>query len=292
MLNNLIMIVLIGLVVYLFIYPIMGKPYPIKFFKNKPKTTKKNRQTKEESKELKMNFQELIGVRGLHGEVVELNQEGERRHFIGLIKTQPINYLLRSLNEQEVTDRSFEQLLAQLNLGPGREVNFAIHIQSRPIDLSEQLKPYEESFPTLNPIAQRYAQSMFFPYMEYWQQTVDEFDYQMYFVVDLLYDERVLEELDEDSIILKVRNEFNRVAQIIIRNYGNMGGNAKVCIEKDLYEAEYFAVNKQTGSIEHFNRFIGKEGILSPFVTGDPSKPTMRFDEYMEESKLYEAESI
>jgi hypothetical protein len=291
MINNLIMILLIGVVVYIFIFPIMGKPYPIKIFKSKKKSYQKSRQPKQETQELKMNFQELIGVKGIHGEVVELNHEGEGRHFVGLIKTQPINYLLRSINEQEVTDRSYEQLLAQLNLGPGREVNFGIHIQSRPIDLSEQLKPYDESFPTLNPIAQRYAQNMFFPYMEYWQKTVDEFDYQMFFIVDLIYDARLLEELDEDAIILKVRNEFNRVAQIIIRNYGNMGGTAKVCEEIEIYEAEYFAVNKQTGSIEYFNRFIAKEGVLSPFVTGDTKKPAVRFDEFKEENG-YDVEAI
>ncbi|PGT84633.1 MULTISPECIES: hypothetical protein [Bacillaceae] len=292
MLTNLIMIVLIGLVVYFFGYPIMGKPYPFNPFKKRGKSKKNNLGTKrgsEDTQELKVNFQELIGVKGIHGEVVELNEAGESRHFIGLIKTESINYLLRSMNEQQTTDLSYEQLLAQLNLGPGREVNVGIHIQSRPIDLSEQLKPYQESFEQLNPIAQRYGETMFFPYMEYWQQTVDEFDYHSYFTVDLYYDQKLLEDLDEDSIILKVRNEFNRVAQIIVRNYANMGGRSNICSERQLYEALYFSVNKQTGSIEHFNRFIEKDGILSPFVTGKESKPKVRFEEYGEETTEYGA---
>jgi hypothetical protein len=264
MLSNIFMLLMIGMVIFVFAFPIMGKPYPIKF--KKKKVTKKSNQ---ETPELEGTFQELMGIKSLYSDIVELETDKKSgRNFLGLIRVEDINYLLRSLNEQRQTDLAFETLLAQLNLGPGREVNIGIHVQSRPIDLSEQLKPYHQSFEKLNPIAQRYAESMFFPFMEYWQQTVDEYDYQAYFRVDLKYNELLIEELDEEQIIMKVRNEFNRVASIIQRNYNSMGGQSTICNEYLLYEAIYFAVNKQTSSIERFKKLMAKDGLLSPFVTG------------------------
>lgn len=279
MLSTLLMLIMIGAVIFIFSYPIMGKPYPFQL-KKKKKNTKKSKQ---ETPEIEGTFQELMGIKAMYGDIVELDSEKRSgRNFLGLIKVDDINYLLRSLNEQRQTDLAFETLLAQLNLGPGREVNVGIHVQSRPIDLSEQLKPYQESFETLNPIAQRYAESMFFPFMEYWQQTVDEYDYQAYFRVDLKYNDILLEELDEEQIIMKVRNEFNRVASIIQRNYNSMGGQSTICNEYLMYEALYFAVNKQTSSLERFKRMMEKEGILSPFVTGD-SKSSIYADDLEDE---------
>lgn len=260
------MIVLIGVVIFIFSFPIMGKPYPFKF-KKKKRDVKRSQQ---ETPKIEGSFQQLMGIKAMYGDIVELETEKKSvRNFLGLIKVDDINYLLRSLNEQRQTDLTFETLLAQLNLGPGREVNVGIHVQSRPIDLSEQLKPYQESFENLNPIAQRYAQSMFFPFMEYWQQTVDEYIYQSYFRVDLQYSDILLEGLDEDQIIMKVRNEFNRVASIIQRNYNSMGGQSTICNDYLMYEAIYFAINKQTSSLEKFKKMMAHEGLLSPFVTGD-----------------------
>ncbi|MEQ2527562.1 hypothetical protein WMO40_12675 [Bacillaceae bacterium CLA-AA-H227] len=265
MLTNLVMILMIGVVVFVFAFPVMGKPYPFKF-KSKKKKVKRSGQ---ETPKIEGNFQELLGIKAIYGDIVELENEKKAvRNFQGLIKVDDINYLLRSLNEQRQTDLAFETLLAQLNLGPGREVNVGIHIQSRPIDLSEQLRPYEENFSELNPVAQRYAESMFFPYMGYWQQTVDEYDYQSYFRIDLKYNDALLDGLDEQQIIMKVRNEYNRVASIIQRNYNAMGGQSTICDEYLLYEACYFAVNKQTASLERFKKMMEQEGILSPFVTG------------------------
>lgn len=280
------MLIMIGAVIFIFSFPIMGKPYPIKFKKKKKDTKKSNQETPE----LEGTFQELMGIKAMYGDIVELESEKKSgRNFLGLIRVEDINYLLRSLNEQRQTDLAFETLLAQLNLGPGREVNVGIHVQSRPIDLSEQLKPYQESFEELNPIAQRYAESMFFPFMEYWQQTVDEYDYQAYFRVDLKYNDVLLEDLDEEQVIMKVRNELNRVASIIQRNYNSMGGQSTICNEYLMYEAMYFAVNKQTSSLERFKKMMAQEGLLSPFVTGDV-KSSVYVDEL--ESEETEGEGV
>jgi len=265
--TDILMILMIAVVCAIFYFPIAGKPYPIKFNKKKKKNNK-NKKSSNETPELDISFQELMGIKALYGHVVELESGKSGRNFLGLIKVDDINYLLRSYNEQVQTDRAFEALLAKLNLGPGREVNVGIHIQSRPIDLSEQMKPYQENFDKLNPIAQRYAESMFFPFIELWQQTVDEYDYQGYFRVDLKYNDLLLEDLDEEQIIMKVSNEFNRVASIIQLNYNSMGGQSQICDEYLMYEALYFAVNKQTASIERFKRMMNQEGLLSPFVTG------------------------
>jgi hypothetical protein len=286
MLTNLLMLFMIGVVIFIFAFPIAGKPYPISFLKKKKKSSKTSTQ---EAPEIEGSFQELMGIKALYGDIVELETEKKSgRNFLGLIRVDDINYLLRSINEQRQTDLAFETLLAQLNLGPGREVNVGIHVQSRPIDLSEQLKPYHENFKDLNPIAQRYAESMFFPFMEYWQQTVDEYDYQAYFRVDLKYSELLTDELEEEQLIMKVRNEFSRVASIIQRNYNSMGGQSTICNEYLLYESLYFAVNKQTSSLERFKKFMAQEGILTPYVTSE-TKGSVYADDIESEEEEREA---
>lgn len=286
--TDILMILMIAAVCFVFYFPIVGKPYPIKF---KPKK-KKHKKATSETPELNVSFQELMGIKAIYGDVVELESAKSGRNFLGLIKVEDINYLLRSFNEQKQTDMAFETLLAQLNLGPGREVNIGIHVQSRPIDLSEQMKPYQENFDKLNPIAQRYAESMFFPFIEYWQQTVDEYDYQGYFRVDLKYNDLLLEDLEEEQIIMKVRNEFNRVASIIQRNYNAMGGQSTICDEYLLYEALYFAVNKQTASIERFKRMMNQEGLLSPFVSGKEKSSVYVDDLELEKGEDEEYEAV
>lgn len=270
------MLLFVGGILFLFYFPIVGKPYPFKWKKKKKKQV--NHDVPNASP-IEGDFKDLIGVKQLLGSVVELKSNNKDRVFLGAIKTEPINYLLRSHNEQEQTDKAYETLLAQLNLGPGREVEIIQHLQSRPIDLSEQLQPYDESFHELNPIAQKYAQSMFFPYMESWQETVDDFAYQNYFLIPITYKENIIEDLDEDALILKVQNEFERIGGTIKRNYESMGGRSRVCGEYDLYEALYFAVNKKNGSLEHFKSLMRKDGILSPFVNSEYKRDAIYIEE-------------
>ncbi len=290
MVNNILMLIMIGAVIFFFYYPIMGKPYPFKFNKKKKETKNKD---VPKAPPIEGDFKDLIGIKQVLGNVVELKPENENRVFVGVLKAEPINYLLRSHAEQVQTDKSYETLLAQINLGPGRNAEITQHIQSRPIDLSVQLKPYEESFPELNPVAQRYASDMFFPFMESWQETVDDFDLQRYFIIPITYNPKLLEETDEESIILKVQNDFSRLGETISRNYGNMGGLTTFCEEYDFYEALYFALNKKTGSLEHFHKLMEKEGILSPFVNSNYSTDAIQvLNEVEEEGDQNEKDQI
>jgi len=234
------------------------------------------------NKELNITMKELLGIKAFHGNLVELIGAKSIRTFVGAVKCEPINYLLRSLEEQADTDRAYEHLLASLSLGPGREVEIVNHLSSRPIDLGDQLAPYREMFPTLDPIAQRYASNMFFPFLEQWQQTVDEFDYQRYIIVILRYTEKMLDGLDDESVIVKASNEFGRLASNIRVNYKRMGGTCKICTEVLLYEAIYFAINKQSGKLEHFRSLVEKDGVLSPFICSDYTRSSYR---YLEEEE-------
>ncbi|MEF2246398.1 hypothetical protein [Paenibacillus sp. IITD108] len=246
--------------------------------KNKKKTNKKY--NKKEDIELDVPIKTLLGIKEFHGNLCELLEEKNgTRIFVGIVKTEPINYLLRSHEEQVETDTAYEHMLASISLGPGREVEFATHVSSRPIDLGDQLRPYEKSFPNLGAGAQRYAESIFFPFLKSWQQSVDEFDYQGYFIVRLRYTAKMLENLTEESILVKARNEFGRLANNIRLNYKRMGGRCKISTNIDLYEALYFALNKQQGSMNHFRSLMEKEGMLSPFVMSDFSRESYRYME-------------
>jgi len=254
----------------------------MKWFESK-KNSKNSYNDKKEDIELKISLKELLGITGFYGDLVELNDSKGIRKFVGAVKAEPINYLLRSIDEQAETDSAYEHMVASLSLGPGREVDFATTVSSRPIDLGDQLLPYEEAFPLLDPIAQRYAQTMFFPFMKQWQQTIDEFDYQRYIPIIIRYTDKMIDGLDEDSILIKARNEFGRLSSNIRVNYKRMGGRCKVCTEYDLYEALYFALNKQTGSLSHFRSLMEKEGVLSPFICSDYSRESYRYIENEED---------
>lgn len=246
---------------------------------NKKKNLRNDYGSKKEEIELNISIKELLGIKEFHGDLIEIEEGNGVRRFVGVVKVEQINYLLRSYEEQAETDNAYEHLLASLTLGPGREVDFAPTVCSRPIDLGDQLRPYEEAFPNLDPTAQRYGETMFFPFMREWQQTVDEFDYQCYIPIILRYTEKMIEDLDEESILIKARNEFGRLANNIRVNYRNMGGLSKICAEYDLYEALYFSLNKQTGTLSHFRYLMEQEGVLSPFVNSDYTRDSYRYVE-------------
>jgi len=271
---------------------INNKPMIPGLANRKTKKVVDTRQGSGTKKEIKGPFNDLIGIKQFHGNLFELRSDNKTlRTFVGAIRCEPINYGLRSYEEQKETDNAYEHLLASLSLGPGREVKVATHIHSRPIELVDQMKLYHENFPKLDPIAQRYAQSMFFPFMEMWQRSVEDHDYSRYFLVILEYSDKMIGEMDEESILIKVRNEYGRLASNIISNYGRMGGYAEECRQLDLYEALYFATHKKTASIQKFRKIFEQDQALSQFVVSDYSRDAYRYleDEEQEHHEIKDA---
>lgn len=251
---------IIGLVGYL---GVTGK-FDFSNYKKNSKSAKQksgNSSTTQTTKMIEGDFLSLIGVVGFQYELLEIKTKQGHRKFTGAIKTLPINYYLRSYDEQMVTDNNFEELLARLNLGPGREVDVSWHIQSRPIELVDQLQPYYDNFPNLSSVAQRFANDSFFPFLEQWKETVNEYDYQEYFLVTLEYSPKMLMELDEEAVIKKARNEFSRIATSIISAYGKMDGRSSICSSIDVLEALYFATHKRNASISNFRKLLDENGI-------------------------------
>ncbi|WP_240421861.1 hypothetical protein [Paenibacillus periandrae] len=272
----------IGLCAYFLYRGLNNKPI-IPGLAGKKKKDINKRQVSYQAKEIKGSFNDLIGIKQVFGNLFELKSDNKDvRKFVGSVRCEPINYALRSYEEQAETDRAYEHLLASLSLGPGREVKIATHLHSRPIELVDQMKLYTDNFPNLDPIAQRYAQSMFFPFMDTWQKSVEEYDYARYFLVMLDYTEKMIEDMDEESILIKVRNEFGRLGSNIISNYGKMGGYSEVCQQRQLYEAMYFATHKKTASINNFRRLFERENPLSQFALSDYSRDSYR---YLEEEE-------
>ncbi len=279
---DIIMYLGIGLCAYFLYRGLNNKPI-IPGLAGKKKKDINKRQVSYQAKEIKGSFNDLIGIKQVFGNLFELKSDNKDvRKFVGSVRCEPINYALRSYEEQAETDRAYEHLLASLSLGPGREVKIATHLHSRPIELVDQMKLYTDNFPNLDPIAQRYAQSMFFPFMDTWQKSVEEYDYARYFLVMLDYTEKMIEDMDEESILIKVRNEFGRLGSNIISNYGKMGGYSEVCQQRQLYEAMYFATHKKTASINNFRRLFERENPLSQFALSDYSRDSYR---YLEEEE-------
>jgi hypothetical protein len=271
------MILGLGLVGYILWRGLNNKPI-LPFLANRKKKSVSNRSSGT-TKEIKGDFKELIGVHRICGNLLELKPESEIRTFVGAVKCDPINYQLRSNAEQDQTDNAYENLFASLSLGTGREVKIAVHIQSRPIELVDQLKQYHEAFAKLDPIAQRYAQNMFFPFMDQWQNSVDEYDYARFFFVILEYTPKMIDSLEEDQIDAKAHNEFARLSGNIIGNYARMGGIAETCTIEDMLESTYFATHKRSGSVEGFRSIFAKQGRLSNVVMSDYSRPSYRYVE-------------
>ncbi|CAG7651611.1 hypothetical protein ACFQI7_28015 [Paenibacillus allorhizosphaerae] len=272
----------LGLIGWL-IYRVMTNKPIIPINKSKKKTEKKK--VSSQTKELEGDWKKIIGIKQIVGDhQLELEPKGDVRTFVGAVKTEPINYQLRSIIEQEDTDRAFERLLAQLSLGPGREVKLAIHVQSRPIELVDQMQQYFDAFPSLQPIAQRYAESMFFPFMEHWQKSTDEYNYVRYFFIILEYPPKLIDDMDDDLVYSKAINEYIRLGSTIIGGYGRMGGVAKLASLEDLLESQYFATHKQSGTVKGFRSIVSTPGRLGNIVMSDYSRPANRFlDEDLEE---------
>ncbi|MDQ0896343.1 MULTISPECIES: hypothetical protein [unclassified Paenibacillus] len=272
----------LGLIGYLIFRVMTNKPI-IPLSKKKKKT--ENKKASIQTRELEGDWKNIIGVKQIVGDnLIELEQRGDIRTFVGAVKTEPINYQLRSIIEQEDTDRAYERLLAQLSLGPGREVKLGIHVQSRPIELVDQMQQYYDAFPSLQPIAQRYAESMFFPFMEHWQKNTDEYNFARYFFIILEYPPKLIEDLDDDLIYSKATNEYYRLGSTIVGGYGRMGGVAKLASIEDLLESQYFATHKQSGTVKGFRSILANPGRLGNIVTSDYSRPANRFvDEDLEE---------
>jgi hypothetical protein len=266
--SDFIMFISLGFIGYLIYRVNTNKPL-IPGMKTKAKTDKRKKEVGP-TKELEGDWKSIIGIKNLVGDhLLELVKEGETRTFVGAVRTEPINYQLRSLAEQAETDRAFERLLASLSLGPGREVKFSLHVQSRPIELVDQMKLYYDTYPTLQPVAQRYAQSIFFPYMEQWQGSVDEYNYVRYIFIILDYTDKMTEGMDEDVVYSKALNEYTRLANNIVGGYGRMGGVSRMSTQIDLLEAMYFATHKQSGSVEGFRSIFKHPGRLLNVVMSD-----------------------
>jgi hypothetical protein len=282
--SDLLMYMGLAIVAYILWRGLNNKPvFP--FLSNRKKKFNDERSAGK-AKEIQGDFKELIGIKGICGNLIELQPENGIRTFVGAVQCDPINYQLRSILEQRETDNAYEVLLASLSLGPGREVKIAVHVQSRPIELVDQLKQYHDAFGKLDPIAQRYAQSMFFPFMEQWQNSVDEYDYARFFFVILDYSPKMLEGLDEDMILSKAQNEFVRLSGNIISNYARMGGIAESCDIEGLLEAMYFATHKRSGTVEGFRSILSHPGRLSNSVTSDYSRDAVRYLEDEEEKEV------
>jgi hypothetical protein len=267
----------LGIVGYILWRGLTNKPI-LPFLNNKKKKVVPGRSAGKAS-EIKGDFKKLIGIERICGNLLELKPENELRTFVGAVKCDPINYQLRSNAEQAQTDNAYENLFASLSLGTGREVKIAVHVQSRPIELVDQMKQYHEAYPKLDPIAQRYAQNMFFPFMEQWQNSVDEYDYARYFFIILEYSPKMLDSMDDDQVDAKAHNEFVRLSGNIIGNYARMGGIAETCTIEDMLESTYFATHKRSGSVEGFRSIFAKQGRLSNVVMSDYSRPSYRYVE-------------
>lgn len=293
LMSDIFMFLGLGLIGYL-IYRVMTNK-PILPINNKKKKKDEKKPSTSITRELDGDWKDIIGVKQIVGDnMIELVEEGDVRTFIGVVKTEPINYQLRSLSEQEDTDRAYERLLAQLSLGPGREVKLGIHVQSRPIELIDQMQQYYDAFPTLQPIAQRYAENMFFPFMEHWQKSTDEHNYARYFFVILEYPPKLIEDLEDDLIYSKAMNEFNRLGSTIVNGYGRMGGVGKLGSIEDLLEAQYFATHKQSGTVKGFRSILANSGRLSNIVMSNYSRPANRFvdEEFEEQMEVGKNEKI
>ncbi|WP_150274093.1 hypothetical protein [Paenibacillus tepidiphilus] len=284
---DLFMYVGLGVCGYFLYCGVQNKPFFPWIKKSNKKKIVPERESLKQARIIEGPFHELMGIKEHYGNLLELKSEirGVRK-FSGAVRCEPINYDLRSFEEQQETDMAYEHLLASVSLGPGREVKLGTHIQSRPIELVDEMQTYQENFHNLDPVAQRYAEEMFFPYIEGWQKTVEEYDYTRYILVILEYTDKMIGHMDEESILLKAKNEFGRLAGNIGSNYSRMGGYSEVCQEMDLYEAIYFATHKKNASIRHFRSIMSQDNPLSTVVMSNYEKDAYRYLSEEEEVEI------
>lgn len=166
--------------------------------------------------------------------------------YVAALRCEAVNYDLKNEMEQEGIDIAFERWLTQADWP------MCWYIQSRPVDLSNQVNDYRRRILDLNENAQHYGEGVV-QYLQQWIHSQPRFDTVRYVLFPLNLSEisrpsreggvnsdRVSEEKARHQLLRRVRASQTALERCGIKT--------TLCTTDDLFELIYFAVNRHRAS--------------------------------------------
>ncbi|MFC0476829.1 hypothetical protein ACFFHF_16625 [Robertmurraya beringensis] len=188
--------------------------------------------------------------------------------FTLITEVEPVNYFLKSQDEQEAIDKEFESYLASINYP------ISCLLQSRYIDISEPIKHMTESMKNsedLNEAALSFGQSMINDLIE-WQTQTPRYETKRYLIfthkvnaADVNADSK--EELDE-KIVEKTFSELMRRYNAAKNQLRKSEIEVSLLPTEGIYELLYHTFNRKKAVKQRFKDMIEAEK-NAMYITAD-----------------------
>lgn len=206
-------------------------------------------------------------------------------YMISLV--DPVNYFLKSQEEQEAIDISFETWLASMNYSA------TVYFQNRYIDLSEPIKNMQGNMTSssdLNTAALSFGEAMIKDLLD-WQTNSPRYETMVYLVFshrinpnDIVADSK--EELEE-KIIEKAFAELRRRTNAAKSHLRKADIQINMLPTEGLYELKYHTFNRKKAVKNRFKDLVNSE-TTAMYVTADQSEE--HIEDVREAIKEYETD--
>lgn len=282
---------LFGVALYVF-FKLMTKEPILPWSKKKNKETnitikqkkklKRNEVALEEEPQL---FQELFDdIKDISNHMIRFNDNS----FTLIGEVEPVNYFLKSQEEQEAIDTIFESWLASINYQVG------FYLQNRFIDISEPIEQMTKSMKDsddLNEAAMSFGQSMINDLIN-WQTSTPRYETKRYLIFthkvnvqDLTAESK--EELEE-KIIEKAFAELMRRLHAAKAQMRKAEINISLLPTEGIYELLYHTFNRRKAVKQRFKDMVEQE-MNSLYVTAEQSDDRIEaVKEAIEENEIKE----
>jgi len=265
--RDILILAVVGIVFYVF-YKIMLKE-PILPWKEKVVTDNTTLQSGKKKKKGKHEvqieqepqlFEELFeNVNDISNHMIRYKDNS----FTLIAEVEPVNYFLKSQDEQEAIDKEFESYLASINYP------ISCYLQSRYIDISEPIKHMTESMKNsedLNEAALSFGQSMINDLIE-WQTQTPRYETKRYLIFnhkintsDVQADSK--EELEE-KLVEKTFSELMRRYNAAKNQLRKSEIEVSLLPTEGIYELLYHTFNRRKAVKQRFKDMIEAEKNLS-----------------------------
>lgn len=241
------------------------------------KISTKNRQKEllRKNEELEKEIDEDISIpfKKMFPEIESFSEhmiKSKGNNFSMVAEVMPVNYFLLDEEEQERVDNIFETWIAQF------EYPVRIYLQSRYIDLTEQIEHIESTMGTQENLyhkLEEYGQIMV-SNLKAWQNEMPRYEVKRYLIFDIMIpakDVKVEAEGDfEARLYEKAFTELHRRVMSAQRQLRKSENEVELLTSEGIAEVLYYSFNRKKALKNRFRDVFDKEQMAS-FITADQS---------------------
>lgn len=191
-------------------------------------------------------------------------------NFSMVAEVTPVNYFLLDEEEQERVDNIFETWIAQF------EYPVRIYLQSRYVDLTEQIEHIEETMDNQQNLyhkLEEYGQIMV-SNLKVWQNEMPRYEIKRYLIFDIMLNPKDIKvESDEElegRLYEKAFTELHRRLLSAQRQLRKSENEVELLTTEGIAEVLYYTFNRKKALKNRFRDVFNKEQMAN-FVTADQS---------------------